>query len=602
MLQSISSLLDACLNSAQKPEDEVEGSMRMWHHRAQWSIITRRRDWNLIAILVALGLFLDLYGIWWGLPYPPGVNPIDASWALDTIAPVQPLAAAKEGFSWGMWLSHEFTYPLGHYMVLAASYAPYVGYLYLSGGLGGASNADYPYGLTDPVTALTTFTLIARIVSAMMATGIVWITFLIVRELFERRAAFFAALIVAVCYPLIFYAHGTSLDVPYVFWTVLALYAYTLVMNVGYPRHYLALGIFAGMALATKDQAYALLIMLPLPVLWFHYRRRASTAVNRRCWTEHLNFANLVQSVKGKEIPLGIGGFAVTYVVANNLLLNFPRFVLHTRALIARRGYDRVLDPTTLEGHVRLFLETLSYLARSMNLPLCVLSLVGLAYCLYRYPRRSWPYLVPLASYYGLFIAGSAFYVHSRHVVPLAILLAFSGGKMLSDLVADRRLHRGLRYGFVGVLFIYSLVYGFSQDLTLINDPRAQAHDWIQAHVPPGSVIEVYSLSTFLPHFSSAYHIQKVDFAENGNAQDLRARHPDYIVVTEHEYRISADYDEGEALARELRDKSYLSGLWNGSLGYELAVSFKYKLHDWFFADIIYAQNPRNLVFQQKND
>ena len=556
---------------------------------------TRQRDWNLIAILIALSLFLNLYGIWYGLPYPPGMNPREASWAFDTIAPIGPLAAAKEGFSWGVWSSHESTYPLGHYIVLAAFYAPYVGYLYLSGGLEGGGNAGYPHGLADPVTALTTFTLIARVVSAMMATGIVWVTFLIVRELFERRAAFFAALMVAVCYPLIFYAHVTTLDVPYIFWTMLALYAYTLLMKVGHPRHYLALGVSAGMALATKDQAYALLIMLPLPVLWFHYRHRA---------TGHFSFASLIQSVKGPEIPLGIGGFAATYVVANNLLFNYPRFVLHTRALIARRVYDRVLDPTTLEGHMRLFLQTFSYLARSMNLPLCVLGLIGLAYCLYRYPRRSWPYLVPLVSYCGLFIVGSAFYVHSRHVIILAILLAFFGGKALSDLMAvfnNRRLHRGLCYGFVGVLFAYSLVYGFSLDLTLVNDPRAQASDWIQAHVPSGSVIEVYSASSrFLPHFSPAYRIEEVDFIEDGNRQDLHARRPDYIVVTEHEYRISADHDEAERLAQALHDNDYLRGLWNGHLGYELVASFKYKMHDWFYADIIYGQNPRILIFRQK--
>ncbi|HLF26868.1 MAG TPA: glycosyltransferase family 39 protein [Anaerolineae bacterium] len=553
----------------------------------------RQKDWQLILALIGVSLILNLIGITWGLPYPPGVNPGDAAWALDAIDPVKPLAAAREGFSWGTWSSHEFTYPLAHYILLALVFAPYVAYLALSGGLTGGGAADYPYGLADPVTALSTLALLARLVSVLMATGIVVLTFLIVRALFERRAAFFAALMVAVCYPLVFYAHVTTLDVPYIFWVMLALYAYTQVMIVGQRRHYVGLGIFAAMALATKDQAYALLIALPLPLIWFHLRRwqAAPRTVASAGWLS-----------LGRDLSLGAGGFAVTYAVANNLLSNFPRFVLHSQALIERRVFDRVLDPTTLDGHLRLFLQTLSYLGRSLNWPLFALCLIGLVYCLYRYRSRTAPYLAPLVSYYGLFIVGSAFYVHSRHVIPLAILLAFFGGKLLSDLTANRQLPHRLRYAGVGIVFAYSLAYSFSQDLTLLNDPRLQAGEWLEANAPAGAVIEVYSTSTYLPHFSTMHRVEKRDFAKDGKAEALQARRPDYIVVTEHEYRPSADHDESEALERALRDNPYLEGLCSGRFDYELLVSFKYKLHDVFYADMIYGQNPRIMIFRHKVD
>lgn len=67
-------------------------------------------DWNdrgtrwLIAILV-LSLFLNLYGAWWGLPFPapPSWGSVRSNfwWAYDTIAPISPLAGARDLFAWG---------------------------------------------------------------------------------------------------------------------------------------------------------------------------------------------------------------------------------------------------------------------------------------------------------------------------------------------------------------------------------------------------------------------------------------------------------------------------------------------------------------------
>jgi hypothetical protein len=129
--------------------------------------------------IVALSLLLNTLGLWYGLPYPrpPQWLPDDAQtriWTHDTIGPVGPLAAARDKFSWGRWSQQDFVRPLAHYMLLAAAYSPYIGYLFLSGGFEAEPTPAYPYGLSDPTTALTVLTLISRAVSALMGTGIVY--------------------------------------------------------------------------------------------------------------------------------------------------------------------------------------------------------------------------------------------------------------------------------------------------------------------------------------------------------------------------------------------------------------------------------------------
>jgi Dolichyl-phosphate-mannose-protein mannosyltransferase len=76
----------------------------------------------------------------------------------------------------------------------------------------------YPYGFSDPETALTVLMLIANGVSALMGVGIVVLVYVTARDLFGRTGALFAALIVAFSPPFVYYAHTSNVDTPSLFW------------------------------------------------------------------------------------------------------------------------------------------------------------------------------------------------------------------------------------------------------------------------------------------------------------------------------------------------------------------------------------------------
>jgi hypothetical protein len=235
-----------------------------------------RIDRPIVGIL-ALSLILNTVGISYGLPYPapaewlpPGDNSV--IWTSDTIAPIGPLAAAKDLFSWGPWSRSEYTYPLAHYILLSVTYAPCMAYWVLTGDFQRPTGPGYPYGFANPTRALTVLTVLTRAVAAAMGTGIVLATYQIGKEVFGRRAGIFAALSMAVCNLLIFYAHTENVDVPYVFWSMLALWAYVRLVRVGQLKHYALLGILMALASATKVQAYGLFLLLPVPVVLAHFR------------------------------------------------------------------------------------------------------------------------------------------------------------------------------------------------------------------------------------------------------------------------------------------------------------------------------------------
>jgi hypothetical protein len=147
------------------------------------------------------------------------------------------------------------------------------------------------------------------------------------------------------------------------------------------------------------------------------------------------------------------------------------------------------------------------------------------------------------------------------------------------------------------MIFGYSLVYGLSADLTLMYDSRWQAGHWIDTHVRAGARIEVYSTRRFLPRYLEGYTVDRLAFQGEHYLAELQERAPDYVIITEQEYRRNADESEADAFDRAVHADLNLEQLLAGDAGYQLQATFKYKLHDWFFPDMLFGQNPRILIF-----
>ena len=550
-----------------------------------------------LVLIVLLSMLVNLVGINWGLPFPEPAwwsegAISDFPWAFDTIAPVSPLAAARDLFSWGWWSSEMYIYPLFHYMLLAALYAPFILYWFLTGQFLSPDGPGYPYGLVDPDNQLALLTVITRLTSAVMASLVVVFMYLIGKRLYGRRAGLLAALMTSLCYTLIYYAHTSVLDVPCLFWGIIALYFYLKLVDGERRRgNYLAFGILVAIAMSTKDQAYGLFILPIIHIAYAHYRC---------CFPGPFSLTKLFRASIHRHTVYTIAGCVTAYTIANNMFFNWPRTWLHFKLLFggpdAWPSPDRYLPDRSLSSQYVLLKLTAYHTIYSLGLPMAFICVVGLIYCLCRWPKRTLSISLPAVSFYVFFINMGVFYVHPRYTLPLALTLCLFGGRLLADMLQGSGIVRIAGCALAVVVLTYSLASSLSLDLTLINDSRRLATVWVQEHIPPGATIEVYDASRTLPYLSRDYQVRHYPW-------QLETRLPvtdaDYLIITEYRYRRNSDTTERAAFERALQEGGSVKGLLSGAAGYELQAEFYYRVHDLLFTDIILPLNPRIFIFRR---
>jgi hypothetical protein len=465
-------------------------------------------------------------------------------------------------------------YPPLPYLIQAALSAPLMGYLMLSGGLE-APSPIFPFGLTDPLSTMTYIILIGRLWSALLGVGIVLVLYLAVQELFDRRSAIFSALIVTLYYPLVYYAHNANVDVPYLFWTSLAIYFFVRVLKYGILKDYVLFALVGMLAICTKDQAYGLFLLSPLPILWARYSE-AYPVTQRPRWIPLLCDRRFVTA----------GLVAVgTFILAQNLVFNFTGFINHVR-LAVRASAPYVAYAPDLSGRLHLLWATVLQLQEGLTLPIFVFCVTGCIYCIVKFPRKSLPLLFLASSYYVLLV-NVVRYVPLRFVLPIGIIMAFFGGELCARMWQRGPILIVRRIAIAGS-FAYAALATIQLDLLLINDPRYGAEQWLRENARKGAIIETFApRETALKHYPRFPEWTKVRSSrlESGTQWFVRVtrrdrttlpnlyegrENPDYVILSKYWY--------GELLKPEARktiEAQVLRDLFEGRIGYELVATFE---------------------------
>jgi 4-amino-4-deoxy-L-arabinose transferase-like glycosyltransferase len=523
----------------------------------------KHMNWPIVLIL-ALSFGLNIVGITWGLPHY-------LDWAIDSLTPFTMLEAAYNYFSNG-WYSR---YPPVHLAILAFFCAPLMGYLMLSGGLKTPSKV-FPFGFVDPLAGLTHVILISRIVSLLMGVAIVLLVYLIVRELFDRRSALFSALIVALSYPLVYYAHTANADVPYLFWALLSIYSYLRLLKYGALKDYVFFALFATLSICTKDQAYGLFLFSPLPILWIRFTELRGASQRQ---------PKLAEVLFDWRLVLAALVSMSTFALAHNLIFNVSGFLKHVEFIAGSASQPYAEYAPTLLGRLQLLWKTILQLASSLTPPVFVLCLVGSVYCALRFSRYSLPLLVLAASYYLTFI-NVVRYVPLRFVLPISIIIAFFGGKLLAE-VWYKAPWKNLTRAAICLTFAYAAVFPVQMDFLLIRESRYAAEQWLQKHFAKGALVETftpYSLLKYYPRFPSWVKVRssKLEAGTQWEPLELRAdsvrlpnlytgrEAPDYIVLSGLWYERFMNDDMGNTDGRRV-----LSDLLQGHTDYTLVATFQ---------------------------
>jgi len=476
-----------------------------------------RRD-PVLLLLLAASLLLNAYGIDWGLPSVQG-------WALDEALPSSVLDGMSQRFSRG-W--HE-KYPPFHYYLLAAVYSPVL----RAHGLA----VDRPL----PPAVYHALFLIGRTVSLAMATGVVLLVYLCGREIADRRAALLAAGIVAQMVPFVFYAKLANLDVPYVFWWMLSLLFFLRCLKHQRGHDYLFFTLAAVVAVCTKDQAYGFYV-LPVPLLIVaRYRRKGK--------------------LFGREALLAGAAGLVLFLAIHNVIWNADGVRDHFALITGPASRDFQEFTNDLEGHAALLAQTWRQVRFTLGTPAFIVCLLGLGAAFL--PGRRDPFLlsllVPGLSYY-LFFISTVLYSYDRFTIPLGILLAFFGGRLLSEALASKSW---LRRAGVALFFAYGFARAFSVDLLMANDSRYAAEAWLKRVAGSEALVGAVGPPEHLPRMDGLrWRIV------GPRGERLAKIRPDYLVI-------NADY--GQRALEGTGEHDFYARLQREELGYRLAYEDRFR-------------------------
>ncbi|MEP7344902.1 MAG: glycosyltransferase family 39 protein [Gemmatimonadaceae bacterium] len=522
-------------------------------------VASLRRE-GIVVFLVAAVLLAP--GLTWGIPHATGPQLI-RGWDVDGVGGVAVLAELSN-------LLHApprgwyVAYPVFHYLLQGAAYAPYVAYLFLTGGLASPSPA-YPFGLADPVGSIWVLHFITRVIAVCMAAGVVALGFAMVRRRAPLGNALVAALAVLVTEPLVFYAHTGNLDVPVLFWSVLTVYLITdPVENLGWRRA-AAIGAAAGLAVATKDQAYA--VVSPA-LLWFAFRQWKGT-------TPPDAAAGAQTSLRRRLTPVAVAAAAslIIFLVAGGAITWPHRFAMHVRYLLnyevsfanlRHPTFLTVLRPSTFMGLLALAGDLAKALREALGLPLALLGAAAFVAS----ARRS-PLVRVLAwSSLGCFVFSIVpiHHLQYRYALFPAFALAVTVGVALPH--AANGMSRRLWLAVVAVALVYR--GSFTVDLVYqqVRDARYAAGDWAIAHMQPGDEVAYFGGTHQLPHLPQGVQPIWLYGEDTLAVKAVAERQFRWIVV-------AADYFSADSRDHSsIMPDSVWTSLTSGRNGYRQAAMF----------------------------
>ena len=456
-----------------------------------WSVLRDR--WMAVLLFFAVGLLA--FGV------HIGAAPWRA-WAPDELQPPHLLEAAQRRFANG-WFN---LYPPAHFYVLNLVTLPFVF-------LDGWGSLRLDASATQAVIHV-----VSRAVSVLMAVLTVVAAALIAEATIGRRRTAAAAAFVVSVPMFVFYAKTANVDMPYVFWVVIALLFFVRAMQTRSVRDHALLGAAVACAVATKDQAYGFwpgtaLVLLwcawrDTPVEWPLRRRAIAIACDRRLWA-------------------GLGVFAVLYMLLSGVIWNLQGARDHFELIVGGSQPFRMF-PRTVGGLLALATATLTVATAALGPVLVALAVVGLAIALVNREqyRVLLLLLVPIASYFITFIVIVG-YVYDRFLLAPAVVAAlFAAVGFDAGLARIRNSH--LRAMAASLVIAFALLPSIMLDWRIMNDSRRLAERWL-AKLSPDPLVLGVGRREFLPNLHPFRHDVMLEVSPQG----LLEQHADLIVISE---------------------------------------------------------------------
>ncbi len=524
------------------------------------------------AWLVLAALVLYLPAVWWGAPVATAPDRVKA-WAVDDESPLGPIA--EIGNMLHPRPDRNFGYPLLYSYLADAAYSPYLGYLYLTGKLR-APSPNYPFGLADPVSTLRVLTVLAHLVTVVLALGAVFGAYSAARMIWGPRSGVLAAISVMTLYPMFYYARTGNVDVPMLCFVMLGYAALARMVKYGVTRRRaILLGVALGLAMATKESALGAVVGF-VPAALFAPR---ADGLGPRDWHRPLWWAPWACGLLAAFIALGLGsGF---FIEPGRYLAHLAFTTGRLEAAPVAGKTIPIAFPYTLDGNLRYLRDMSGYLVQSLTWPGIALAAAGLWAIVRGGGRQAWMVL-PAVSYLA-FIFLTLRSGQLRYVLPAAALLAIFAGHAAALGLARSRVDLRLASLLLLTAAVgLNLLRGIDLTYAMLRDARWSAAAWLAERLEPGDHVEYFGASQKLPPLpagvqtdrSTEYH--GLFFQHDTSAAKVaeiiagwQERRPRFLIIMpDHTSRPGAPFDASFPPALYRR-------LVAGSLSYVPAATFQ---------------------------
>jgi hypothetical protein len=516
--------------------------------------LTDRENKPLVGIL-SLAVAIYLIGIHWGLPNT-------ATWQVDSLAPFRPLKGMFSLYSFGYF--HK--YPFVHSFILSVLNFPIVaayGIIYLLNG-GVLDPTLFSEAILNSKTLATILTLEDRLVSVIMALGLIFNVFLITKKLFNRQSGFFAALFILLNQAINHNAHVAKVEIPLLFWATLTIYALIWAIETEEKKYYIYSALFSGFSYGSKDQGYAFFILPFLLVIIMAplYKDLKLRKWNQKYWTENLLWFVLA--------------FLGCLIIVENLVLNWSGFLLRIEHLTGDAGFRSASYPVTFLGYMGMLWDSFIQL-NALITPVIVLFLgVGLVFII-KEKKFGFFYTLPLWVCLSFFLTFLMIIRQTgpRFIAPLAVFMAPYAGWGASKVYKKGKI-------IILILLLIPLVNTLLINYSMLSDPRYEMTKYMKEIMVEGDSLEYYSTLAHLPLFPEGVEIRSIKSPPE-NYYDLDKRDPDYIILSSTWYRRFVEKPKVE-------DTSFKYGTVYKKLRYEEQGYSKY------FADLIEGNSGYHII------
>ncbi len=450
--------------------------------------------WRLLALSAGLIAWQGTYGL-------PG------GWDVDELNAVDAIAGLHRAFSNG-W--HGLYAPMYYYLLGVLS-LPFM----LAASTGAAD-------LWSP-QAMVTQAVLHRTSTMLFGISAVYLAYRCGSEAFDnRRSGLWAGLVVAAMPNLVMLSKLAKPDLPYVAAFMAAMLAYLKCLRDPSAARYGAFALAGMTAICIKDQAYGLIVLPALHLVWLRWRQHGGSWLARAAGT-----------ARDRALLRAVVVAGVTFAVAHNLIFNWTGFRHHLRLVLVGGGGTafRMYDGT-LGGHATMLADALGLVPWMLGWGVTALALVGVAAAWRTHRPALLALLLPVVSYYLCFIAVIR-YQYDRFYLAPAVLLSICAGHGLAWVwQRPGRWPRAVAVAVAG----YALARGASVDLLMLRDSRVAAEAWLATHVSEQVTVGALGPAAYLPR---PWRLRFLPIGPHWDVMEIVA--PEYLVMNAEHARRESD-------------------------------------------------------------